>query len=189
MTRTLHSGRELAAGWRRALLAVLAALGLIWANTAFGEAPKAGTYRVTDGKVDQGTFSGWVVFHTACFICHGRDAVGTNIAPSLVSSLKSMSRQDFANKVLTRYRIAFGSQEASTEDDVSVKELILSEVRKSERGPKGMVAMPGWQGNSGIQAHLLDLYAYLKARADGALGPGQPAVESTKVESTTVKPK
>lgn len=161
---------------RHLLFAVLVGLVLAGSGAVMGAEPAPGTYRITQGKADKGTFSGWVVYHTACFICHGRDALGTDIAPPLVKSLKTLSRQDFANKVLTRYRYAFGAPQASTEEQASVRELILSEVRKSERGKAGMVAMPGWQGNPGIQAHLLDLYAYLKARADGALGPGQPAV-------------
>lgn len=159
-----------------ALLAALAALGLVWTNAVSAQSPTPGTYRVQDGKVDEGTFAGWVLFHTACFICHGRDALGTHVAPPLVNSLNTLSRQEFANKVLTRYRLTTGSLEAGTDDQSSVKQLILDEVRKSERGKYGRVSMPGWQGNPGIEAHLLDLYAYLKARADGVLGPGQPAV-------------
>lgn len=172
------TGRRMGTWWN-VLLALLAALALAWwSGTVAGAEPAPGTYRITQGKVDKGTFSGWVVYHTACFICHGRDALGTDIAPALVVSMKTLSRQDFANKVLTRYRYAFGMPEGFSEDKANVRDLILSEVRKGERGKMGMVAMPAWQNNAGIQAHLLDIYAYLKARADGALGPGQPAVAS-----------
>jgi hypothetical protein len=34
--------------------------------------------------------------------------------------------------------------------------------------------MPAWEGDSKVRPYLLDLYAYLRARADGVLGPGRP---------------
>ena len=46
---------------------------------------------------------------------------------------------------------------------------------RQKRGIKGEIIMPGWdEFNPGIKAHILDLYAYLKARAVGALKPGRP---------------
>jgi hypothetical protein len=36
--------------------------------------------------------------------------------------------------------------------------------------------MPAWESNEGVEPHVLDIYAYLRARADGALGPGKPKV-------------
>ncbi len=34
--------------------------------------------------------------------------------------------------------------------------------------------MPVWMDDPGMKPHILDLYAYLKARSDGAIGPGKP---------------
>lgn len=168
--------RPLYALGQRLLGASLLSLTLTLTAGAAETEPPPGTYRVVEGKVDKGTFAGWVAFHTACFICHGRDATGTDIAPSLMTGMTNMSRQEFANKVLTRYRYAFGAPEASSAERNAERERILAEVGKSTRGKGGTIAMPAWQDNPGIEAHLLDLYAYLKARADGALGPGQPSV-------------
>ncbi len=35
--------------------------------------------------------------------------------------------------------------------------------------------MPGWKDNPNVNKRFEDLYAYLKARSDGVLGPGKPA--------------
>jgi hypothetical protein len=43
------------------------------------------------------------------------------------------------------------------------------------QGRQGAVTMPAWQGEPSVNAHVLDLYAYLSARAEGRLGTGRPA--------------
>lgn len=144
-----------------------------------GTGPVAGNiapyYRVLDGKVDARTFMGWRVFHMNCHSCHGMDAVGSEIAPSLVERLKTMGPDTFAIKVLKRYRITLGMSQASTETESSTRNAIIEEMVRQQRGMSGEIVMPGWEEfNPGIRAHILDLYAYLKARADGALKPGRP---------------
>jgi hypothetical protein len=47
----------------------------------------------------------------------------------------------------------------------------LDEVLRRERGE---LTMPAWESEATIRPHVLDLYAYLRARADGALSPGKP---------------
>jgi hypothetical protein len=34
--------------------------------------------------------------------------------------------------------------------------------------------MPAWDSDAEVPPHVLDLYAYLNARAFGGLGPGKP---------------
>jgi hypothetical protein len=34
--------------------------------------------------------------------------------------------------------------------------------------------MPAWDGDPNVKPHVMDLYAYLRARADGVLGEGRP---------------
>lgn len=128
-------------------------------------------YRIVNGKVDESTYLGWRAYHSACHTCHGPDAVGTAVAPSLVERVKSLSARDFTIKVLTSYRIVVPSSEASSDDSTAVREAFLEEVLRRERG---QLAMPAWESESSIRPYVLDLYAYLRARADGALGPGKP---------------
>jgi len=118
---------------------------------------------------------GWRVFHMNCHSCHGIDAVGTDVAPSLVEMVKLMGPDTFAVKVLKRYRITVGMNEASAETGSAARNAIIDEMLRQQRGQEGELVMPGWEEfNPGIRAHILDLYAYLKARADGALKPGRP---------------
>ena len=128
-------------------------------------------YRVVDGKVDESTFLGWRAFHSACHACHGVDAVGTDVAPNLVERVKRLSAHDFSVKVLTSYRLVFPSSEVSGDDLTALRSEFVEEVLRRERGD---LIMPAWEDNQKVHAHVLDLYAYLRARADGALGPGKP---------------
>lgn len=140
-------------------------------NLGAGDAgPAPGTYRVVDGKVDWGTYSGWFIYHLSCHMCHGQDASGTDVAPDLRQSLKSMTKVEFANKVLARYRI-FVSPALS---DEAMREAVIEEIVRQERGERGRLAMPVWLDDPGMKPHVLDLYAYLKARSDGAIGTGRP---------------
>jgi len=40
---------------------------------------------------------------------------------------------------------------------------------------QGQLVMPAWQSEPSVNAHIMDLYAYLSARAQGSQGPGRPA--------------
>jgi hypothetical protein len=134
--------------------------------------PAPGTYRVVDGKVDWGTYAGWFTYHLSCHMCHGQDASGTDVAPDLRQSLKTMTPVEFANKVLARYRI-LGPSPGAPPDEAS-RESVINEVLQQRRGERGRVAMPVWLADPGMKPHVLDLYAYLKARSDGAIGTGRP---------------
>jgi hypothetical protein len=129
-------------------------------------------YTVIDNKVDHSTFLGWRVFQSTCYICHGVDATGTAIAPDLTERVKTMTAQDFIIAVLYRYPIIVGFEAGSGDDLKALREAFLEELRKHDGGE---LRMPAWDNDPNIKPHVLDLYAYLRARADGALGPGRPA--------------
>jgi hypothetical protein len=128
-------------------------------------------YRIVNGTVDDSTYNGWRAYHSACHTCHGPDGVGTSVAPSLVERLKDLSAKQFAIKVITSYRIVFGAQEIEGDDQTAVRERFAEEAMRRERGD---LVMPAWEHNAAVKPHVMDLYAYLRARADGALGPGKP---------------
>lgn len=156
------------------LLSSLALFAIVTAATASAAEPRREEkppYLVVDGKVDDATFLGWRAYHSACHACHGVDATGTEVAPSLVERVKAMSASDFSIKVLTSYRIVVPQSEAFADSSSAVRESFLEEVLRRERGE---LVMPAWESNTSIHPHVLDLYAYLRARADGALGPGKP---------------
>ncbi len=138
--------------------------------------PVPGEYRVVQGEVDRGTYTGWRLFHTTCYGCHGVDAVGTDVAPNLVERVKTLTPRAFATKVLTSYRIVLLANEANTEDRTAMREAMVEEVMRRERGARGQIIMPAWESDPKVNAHVLDLFAYLSARADGKLGPGKPTL-------------
>ena len=136
--------------------------------------PVPGDYRVVQGKVDRGTYTGWRLFHTTCYGCHGVDAVGTDLAPNLVERIKTLTPRAFATKVLTSYRIVLPANDANVEDRTAVREAMIEEVMRRERRARGQISMPAWEADPKVNPHVLDLFAYLSARADGKLGPGKP---------------
>jgi hypothetical protein len=160
-----------ASSTRCALLAILVTLALSLNVGAEESLP----YDIQSGRVDNSTFLGWRLFHSTCHGCHGVDATGTTIAPSLVERIERLSARDFTIKVLSRYRITVSAQAASSDDKSELREEILQQVMRRERGE---VSMPAWELDPNIKPHVLDLYAYLRARADGALAPGRPERQS-----------
>ena len=136
--------------------------------------PMPGDYRIVDGKVDAGTYAGWRLFHTTCYGCHGVDAVGTDVAPNLVERVKMLTPRAFATKVLTSYRIVLPANDANTEDRTAMREAMIEEVMRKERGARGQIVMPAWEADPKVNPHVLDIFAYLSARADGKLGLGEP---------------
>jgi quinoprotein dehydrogenase-associated probable ABC transporter substrate-binding protein len=127
---------------------------------------KAAIYTIENGKVDNKTFVGWRLFNSSCFVCHGQDATGTDIAPNLLTSLEGMSKYKFRKKVLHRYFAKVNL------DDPERRLKFLQEV-VGEQGVANF-KMPTWSDEPNIRPHIGDLYAYLKARSDGALDGGQP---------------
>jgi Cytochrome c len=136
--------------------------------------PMPGEFVVVDGRVDAGTYAGWKLFHTHCVGCHGIGGVGTGIAPNLVDKIGNYTPRGFAVKVLTSYRIVPMSPDSGPPETLAEREALLELVMKRERSDRGQPLMPAWEGDSAVAPHVLDIYAYLGARAEGGLGPGKP---------------
>jgi mono/diheme cytochrome c family protein len=91
------------------LIAIVSAAALLATRTddaaraADAGGAQAGTapYTVHDGnKVDQKTLDGWKTWRAlACERCHGAEQEGL-VGPSLVNSLKTMSKDDFHTTVI-----------------------------------------------------------------------------------------
>ena len=154
-------------------LAAVLALPLVLAAPPNAE-PMPGDYRIVGGKVDRGTYTGWRLFHTTCYGCHGVGGVGTDLAPNLVERVKDLTPRAFAAKVLTSYRIVQPADASSAADRSAALDALIEEVLRRERGPRPLIAMPAWDDDPQVNPHVLDLYAYLSARADGKLGPSRP---------------
>jgi mono/diheme cytochrome c family protein len=110
-------------------------------------------------------YLGWRHFQFSCARCHGNDASGTDKAPDLLPRMQGMSEARFVSTVLQRYQWVVPSSEAGSES--AALEDVL-------RRRKGDTLMPAWENDPSVKAHVLDLYAYLNARAAGKVGPGRP---------------
>jgi methanol metabolism-related c-type cytochrome len=104
-------------------------------------------YTVVNGKVDLPTFNGYRRYGESCLRCHGPDGAGSSYAPDLTQSLKHMSEEDFSAVVIN------GRNNVTTSSNN---------------------VMPSFGMTEDVVNYLSDIYGYLKARADGALGRGRP---------------
>ncbi len=111
-------------------------------------------------------YSGWRVFQDKCASCHGPAASGTAKAPDLLPRVREMGSRRFVGLVLTRYDWALPPGQAKGSEAQIDAAL--------QRQPGMAVSMPAWQGEPSVSAHIVDLYAYLTARADGSQGAGVP---------------
>jgi mono/diheme cytochrome c family protein len=87
---------------RRALLLVPLAVSsffLVWTSKA--DDASGAPYTVESGnKTDQKTYDGWRTWRAlACERCHGAEQEGL-VGPSLVESLKTLSKEDFKKTVM-----------------------------------------------------------------------------------------
>jgi mono/diheme cytochrome c family protein len=103
-------------------------------------------HRAPRDTVSAVEYEGWKQFNLNCARCHGEDVSGTTIAPHLLESFKPGNAVD--NKAEFD-RVVHGSRVA-----------------------KGM---PNWTGLLD-DAKLDAIFAYVKGRSEGRIGPGRPAV-------------
>ena len=117
------------------------------------------TYKIqADGTVDWYTYSGYRRYHSECHVCHGPDGMGSSYAPALKDSLKTMSYGDFLGVV------ASGRKNVSTAQDN---------------------VMPAFGDNPNVACYMDDIYVYLRARANDALGRVRPAKHEDKSPAYT----
>ncbi len=108
-------------------------------------APKP--YTVKDGKVDMGTYKGYLYYGDQCMRCHGPDGLGSSYAPNLTDSLKTMTKEQMEDTVIN------GRKDVNT---------------------ASQKVMPSFGTNQDVVENLDNIYGYLKARSDGVLGRGHP---------------
>src|SRR5262249_26221250 len=98
-----------------------------------------------DGTVDWATFSGFLRYHAECHVCHGPDGDGSSFAPALKDSLKRLSYGEFLSIVAT------GRQNVTTATEN---------------------VMPSFGQNKNVVCYLDNIFVYLRARANDAIGRG-----------------
>jgi mono/diheme cytochrome c family protein len=132
------------------LLGSLAALllGSSFALAAESSPSEEKPYTVENGRVDLKTYNGWRRYTESCMRCHGPDGAGSSYAPDLVESAKHISKEQFEDIVINgRTNVSAASENV----------------------------MPPFGEVEDVVLYLDDIWAYLKARADGVLGRGRPS--------------
>jgi Cytochrome C oxidase, cbb3-type, subunit III len=114
---------------------------------------------------------GWRVFQERCAQCHGAQATGGSGIPNLLPLVREMGSREFVSVVLTRYDKGYDWGLPQSRERAALQPGVLDSVLKRDQG---QITMPAWQGEPIVTAHILDLYAYLSARAQGSQGTGRP---------------
>jgi methanol metabolism-related c-type cytochrome len=115
------------------------------------------TYNIkSDGTVDWYTYSGYRRYHSECHVCHGPDGMGSSYAPALRDSLKTLSYNDFVGVV------AGGRKNVNTAQEN---------------------VMPALGTNKNVMCFVDDIFVYLRARANDAVGRVRPEKHQEKPES------
>lgn len=109
-----------------------------------GRAQEEKPYTVEDGKVDKGTYNGYRRYGDACLRCHGQAGAGSPYAPALKDSLQRLSYEQFTEVVIN------GKQGGTNK------------------------VMPAFGEVEDVATYIDDIYGYLKAISDGAIGSARP---------------
>ena len=116
-------------------------------------------------------YTGWRVFQERCASCHGPAATGTAGAPDLLPRVREMGSRRFVGLVLRRYDWNLPAAQAGGES--AAREALIDALVQQRK--EYVLTMPAWQGEPAVSAHIVDLFAWLSARAEGTQGPGRPA--------------
>ena len=115
------------------------------------------TYKIdSDGTVDWYTYSGYRRYHSECHVCHGPDGEGSSYAPGLKESVARLAYSDFFEVVVN------GRKRVDTADQN---------------------VMPAFGLNANVMCYLDDIYIYLRARSQNAVGRVRPAKRAAKPEA------
>lgn len=106
-----------------------------------------------DGAVDWHTYVGFTRYSAECLRCHGPDGLGSTYAPALTDSLQHLSYSDFYATV------AGGKQAVSSSQNL---------------------VMPALGQDKNVMCFVDEIYTYLRARSDGAVGRGRPEKHEPK---------
>jgi len=115
-------------------------------------------------------YTGWRVFQDKCAGCHGPAATGAAGAPDLLSRVRDMGARQFVSLVLKRYDWNLPAGQAGSQG--AARDALIEGIVQRREEP---LSMPAWQGEPRVSAHIVDLYAFLSARAQGTQGPDRPA--------------
>lgn len=140
--------------WTSSLLIAAVAAVMFTGGASRVKAEEPADYTVIDGKVDQDTYDGYIVYTRSCQGCHGPDGLGSTFAPSLVQAAQRRTFTEFAQTIAQGLQFQPGK------------------------------VMPSFSDDMYVMSHITQIWSYLQARADGELGRGRPDVIEDKKEDS-----
>lgn len=143
--------------------ALLAGCAVTWENR------QAAQEMAQQARAPGSVYLGWRVFQDKCAACHGAAATGTANAPDLLPRVRDLGARGFVSRVLQRYDLTQPATQAGS--GLPRTDAQIEVVMQRQDAP---LNMPAWQSEPRVNAHILDLYAYLTARAEGRQGPERP---------------
>jgi mono/diheme cytochrome c family protein len=149
MSTVTRMAARLAAGLALLAMATVAAPTAEAQATADWKEYQKQTQVAPRDTIPQAAYSGWKQYELNCSRCHGEFGVGSSFAPSLVVSLK--------------------------DDGTVPTQPAFIEVVCQGRKDKGM---PAWCELGLEMDKIMNIYSYLKLRADGKVHAGRPAVKA-----------
>ncbi|MCA3236894.1 MAG: c-type cytochrome [Curvibacter sp.] len=160
--RKLSHDRAVLPATLLATILAIAGCAVEWEN------PKPARQLAHELEPPGSAYLGWRVYQDRCARCHGVDAQGAANAPNLLRRLQTLGPREFVSLVLYRYDASLQGEPAATRSSREAQVESLMERRDQP------LAMPAWRDEPRVNAHVLDLYAYLSARSEGRLGTGKP---------------
>ena len=115
---------------------------------AQSDQPAQKPYTIENGKVDKKTFNGWRRYTESCLRCHGPDGSGSSYGTNLVRRVREGMTQDQFNEIVVNGRTNVNTASQNV--------------------------MPPFGTVEDVMSYLDDIWAYMKARADGVVGRGRP---------------
>jgi hypothetical protein len=157
--------------WRLARLFAAAgmALGLTACSVEFVNLRPAQEL-AREARPPGSAYLGWRIFQERCASCHGPAALGTDKGPDLLPRMREIGSRRFVGLVLDRYD--WNAPLDSAKRQASTRETTIEQLlQRTDAG----LEMPAWADEPRVNAHIVDLYAYLTARAEGTIGTGKPS--------------
>lgn len=159
-----------AAGARGLLMATTALSAMLLAGCTVELQNRQAALEVAQESRPAGSvYVGWRVFQNKCAACHGPAATGTAMGPDLLPRVRDMDSRKFVSVVLKRYD--WSQLADQPRSDGAALDALVDRIIRRQEFPLNMPAM---EGEPSVNAHLVDLQAYLSARALGSQGPGRP---------------
>jgi len=158
---------------RKLPIILLAALQLLIVGCSMEFINARPTRALQPAPVAVNLYAGWRVFQAKCSQCHGTSAKGSEQAPNLLPIVRTMSARHFSEMVLKRYDLGNGLENGLSQgsEKKSTTESYIDDILNRK---EPAITMPAWQGEPTVNAHILDLYAYLTARAEGKFSTERP---------------